>query len=223
MVVSAHSLELSKVASGLMLVFNSVNLKLFGYNLRMVLIFFVPALQPTAIPLFLLLILVLMLLDDALSVLGMALCWSAPVPSGARALAGSAFLLSALSLLTTLGLFLPQVLRMQIAGAEPSDPTLVFGVTTALGVVSHLVFLAFSWRLARAIQDDALARWPLLLFGVFVAVALLGAVLGVADGPGVAIGVVWIGSSLWLCLYAYFLLSLRQGVLEQESVARNHA
>jgi hypothetical protein len=220
MVVSAHQLELSKVASGLILVFNSVNLKLFGYNLRMVLVFFLPALKPTAIPAFLLLILVLMLVDDVLSVLGMATCWWAPVSRGTRMLVGTAFALSALSLLTTLGLFLPQILKQMLGGGQPSDPTLAFVIATSLGVASHLVFLMFLWQLARMIQRPGLARWPLGLVAAIVAVALFGVVISLVDGPGVAIGVVWIGSSLLLCLYAYFLLSLRQAVLDYSGAPR---
>jgi hypothetical protein len=213
MVVATEPADLSKTATGLLLVFNGVNLLLFVANLFVVMVVFLPVLNPHLLGPALILALVVMLLEEVLTVLGMALCVSAPVGNGFRVVAGTAFVLTAASLVTTLGLFLPKVLKQALGGVA-DDPTPAWSLALALGAVAQVPYFAFLGRLARVIERPKLARWPFLLLAGAVGVFIGSAAAAILAGEGLAIGILWIGTSLLLCAYAYYLLLLRQAVAE---------
>jgi hypothetical protein len=211
MVVAGAPTDFSRTAFGLLLVFNGVNLKLFVSNLFVVMVVFLPVLNPHLVGPGLMVALLLMFLEEGFTVLGMAYCVSAPVGNGFRVLAGTAFVLTSGSLITTLGLFLPRVLK-QAFGGEAVDPTPAWALSLALGTMAHVLFFVFLWRLARLVGNRRLMPGPLFLLGGAVALLCVGAAAVVLAGEGVGIGILWIGSSL--LPYAYYLLVLRQAVAE---------
>ncbi|OAI41210.1 hypothetical protein AYO40_03630 [Planctomycetaceae bacterium SCGC AG-212-D15] len=218
MVVATTSADFSRSAFGLLLIFNGVNLMLFVSNLFVGMAVFLPALNPTLVGPGLVVGLILMFLQEAFTVLGMGLCVSAPVGSGFRVIAGSAFVLMAASLIVTLGLFLPKVLK-QAFGGSADDPTAAWTLALALGTVAHVLFFAFLGRLAQRIGRPTLARWPFLLLAGAVAVLVTAAAAVLVAGEGMAMGICWIGTSLLLCGYAYYLLVLRQAVADAAEAA----
>lgn len=213
MVVATRDLELSNTAFGLFLVFNSINLKLFVSNLFVVIVVLLPPSRPDLIAPGLLLAFFVMFAEETLSVLGMWCCIRAPVGTVFRAVAASAFGLMALSMIVSLGFFLPQLLR-QTLGGDSRDPTAAWTLSLALGSVAHLLFLVFLWRLARLTERPLLAWWPFILMGMAVLLLVTGAAAAVFAGTAAAVGVLWVGSSLLFCAHSYYLLTLRQAVVD---------
>jgi hypothetical protein len=213
MVVAAPDSDLSHTGFGLLLLFNSINLKLFISNLFVVIVVLMPVQKPELVAPALLVALVLMFLEETLSVLGMACCITAPVGLAFRFVGGAAFSLMAMSMIVTLGFFLPRLLR-QTLGGDVQDPTPAWTLALALGTMAHVLFLVFLWRLARLTRRPVLALWPFLLIGAALLLAVGGSITAVLAGVGPAVAVFWIGSSILLCAHGYYLLILRQGIVE---------
>lgn len=213
MVVAAPDSDLSHTGFGLLLLFNSINLKLFISNLFVVIVVLMPVQKPELVAPALLVALALMFLEETLSVLGVACCITAPVGVAFRIVAGVAFALMALSMIVTLGFFLPRLLR-QTLGGDAQDPTSAWSLALALGTMAHVLFLVFLWRLARLTRRPGLVLWPFLLLGAALLLVVGGAVTALLGGVGPAVAVFWIGSSILLCAHAYYLLVLRQGIVE---------
>lgn len=213
MVVATRELDLSRPALGLLLIFNSINLKLIVSNLFVVIVVLLPVQRPEWVGPALMVAFVLMFLEEALAVLGMGCCLSAPVGVGFRVVVGVSFALMAASLITTLGFFLPQMLR-QTLGGDAQDPAPAWSLALALGTAAHVLLFVFLWRLARLIGRTGLARWPFILLGIAMSLGVGSAVTAGLAGAGPAIAILWIGSSILLCAYGYYLLVLRQAVVE---------
>jgi hypothetical protein len=213
MVVDTRQPDLSDAALGLLLLFNSINLKLLVSNLFVIIVVLLPPQRPELVGPALLVAFVLMFLEETLSVLGLWCCARAPVGGGFRAVAFAAFALMALSMIVTLGFFLPQLLR-QTLGGDARDPTQAWSLALTLGTTSHVIFFVFLWRLARVAGRPALALWPFLLLAGALLLAVGGGVTAVFSGVGPSIAVLWIGSSILLCAHGYYLLILRQAVAE---------
>jgi hypothetical protein len=211
MVVATQVADRSRTAFGLLLLFNGVNLKLFVSNLFALVAVLLPPLHPELVSPTLFLGFGLMFLEGTLSVLGMACCVSSLVGTGFRVVAGTACAIMGASLIVTLGVFLPRLLRQRFAGGT-ADPTPAFTLGLVLGTVAHVLFFGFLWRLARCVGRDRLALWPIVFFVIALLIALLAALAALLEGEGIAMGIVWIGSSLLLCAHAYFLLVLREAV-----------
>ncbi len=213
MVVVTREFDLSRTAFGLLLIFNAINLKLFVSNLFVVIVVLLPAQKPEWVGPGLVLAFVLMFLEEALSILGMGCCLSAPVGIGFRAVVGGSFVLMAVSMVVTLGFFLPQMLR-QTLGGDARDPAPAWTLALVLGTMAHVLFFVFLWRLARLTRRPTLALWPFMLLVAALLVGAGGAVTAGLSGVAPALAVLWIGSSMLLCAHGYYLLILRGAVVE---------
>ena len=218
MVVATRDFDDSHAALGLLLVFNSINLKLLISNLFVVIVVLLPVQRPLWVGPALAIAFVLMFLEETLAVVGMACCLagagrdrvSRRCGAGVRARGGAP------SLIVTLGFFLPQILRPTLGG-EAQDPTTAWSLALAAGTAVRICSFVCSCRQTRHRERRRPGSRPLAAAAAGVRAAA-GRRRGGRRGPrGCRGGHCRALDRLVdpaLFAYGYYLLILRQAVVD---------